>query len=368
MTLETNGKTDPASGDIGSPEYETRLESREVVRVVALQIASLQELYAQMLPQFDDELRHAFRTATTKDFARFIFNKQSTPKPESTITVWEIKEGDKTGGQIMLPGGGVDFENPTTDDIKFSAADELKQETHHTTSLVYLRDDCTRNYIFTTVKESDNHQIRTIRRNHEYLAVAYIPPRQNTAKRFIKNENILTPVRVTAANVSKLLRRDIYESPKHTALLLDSLSLNPERHIEHQNVINTEETIRTRNAIESEVWIFEATCWKKLIGALAKTTTTHKSKALNKRIREVMQSPDPDSIDSATILLMSIKEIIGKIEHSYPAKRKPIKHRLPKQDYELLLNKGISKRTLHKRMILMDELKVAYHAAFFPKK
>lgn len=347
-----------------SIEYETEEERHDVVRILAMQSVALQEIYEDMLPE-PDHIRTLIARAPDPQTARKIFRLMSMPMPRLTVSIWLLKEGHKSGGQILLPGGKIDVPNPMEQDILDAAPREMLEETAHTLTDVEHRASCDRTYAFTTV--SHGNRTKTVRTNKESLVIAHIPRGQNTAKRFQKNENIQIPLRLSSTDVSTLLHREAHTVKGHTGLLLDSLSVQPERHEKYNTIINHEETIRTRNTIETEVWVFEAMTWKKLLNALDKTTKSKKNKHINKLIRSVNQMPEPTDIMSATGMIIKIRATVEAIERSYPSKRKPIKHRLAKQDYFTLLDKGIPKKTIRRRMVLMDELRVAYRAAFMGK-
>jgi len=122
---------------------ETIREQREVVRVIALQLASPKEIREHMLP--DVQTIHAYAAQPDADMTTILLDTTAAT-PMLTRSIWILKGGKKSNNQIMLPGGGVDSDKPTMHDVMVAGATELLQETGHTVSMVHFLENSERTY------------------------------------------------------------------------------------------------------------------------------------------------------------------------------------------------------------------------------
>lgn len=354
----------PHTNASSSPEGEVRYEERNIVRVIALHTALVQkEMLQEMLPTAETIQRLSEKNVSSEVAVR-ILSTIATQMPFCTRLIMEFKGGTTSNNRIMLPGGGIDTPNFNQDDIISEGLRELKTETGHTSNKSLLRGDCNRTYHFTMQKGST-----TIRRtNHEFLMVAYIPRQQNTDRRFLENENIMATIRLTPQQLSMLLQEESYMSKQHTGVLIDNLCLNPENYVQNTVIVDADETVRTRMAIEDEVWTYEAYSWKKLLSALQDSTASKIPESLKHSISSILNTSEFHSHESAKDLIARIHRVLVTIEKSYPMALKPKKQRLSKTSFHSLIQTGVAKRDIQNRMILMDELEEAYKIAFHAQK
>ncbi len=362
MSLGTEAK---ASTYQPKPELEIREEFRDVVRVIPLQVASFSELrYGMFLT--DSEIETEFTRSMNKEMAIRTFRQLSSSTPYLTRMIWEKKDADsKSPDMYILPGGGgLDIPSPTPDQIIRGGLMELEDETHHKTRNARLRLDCTRNYGFDMRKGN----VITKRRNRESLIVAYIPRGQSTKRRFVRNEKIVITQRFTVEQVSHLLHDEVHVSSAHPGTLIDNLSMKPERHAQFGVIVDLEETRRTRNAIETEMWVYEATMWKRLALALLHRQSPNIRSKFRKHEHKLRLSENPTDITSATMLMIAIRDLIPKIEQSYTVSSSQKAQNKKDPHIQMLLRAEIPEHMIHNRLALMRDMELAYKDAFHTKK
>jgi len=362
MSRRTEAAQPTAEAHTGH-ELEIRQEFKDVVRVVAMQIATSGELIGSMFPTAD-EIQALFSRPMSREMAMNIFNYLSSPTPDLTRMIWELKEGGISDGNYILAGGKVDIDSPNHRDIILAALRELEEETGHETRRGRLREDCTRLYGFNKLEGTTLTQ----RMNREHLVVAYIPRRQNTVFRFEKNEKIKLTQRFTIEQVSHLLHDEVHISSEHPGVLIDNLCLNTHRHAEYGVILDLEETQRTRTAIETEMRIYEASMWKRLALALLKKQPNKVRGTFRTEMHSIMTTEDPTDIDSATILMGSIRKLLPKIEPHCTLSNSR-KKQIRKEDHiQILLHAGIPEELIFKRLALIQQIELAYKDAFHTKK
>ncbi len=349
------------TGAMNRPELDIHEEFRDVSRVIALQVASFGEMRHGMFLN-RKEIRNVFTRISDASTAIHVFRQFCSPTPHLTRIIWEKKDADsKSPDMYILPGGGgLDIPNPTPDEIIRGGLKELKDETGHTTSNARLREDCTRTYGF----DMRNGNVITKRRNRESLIVAYIPRRQSTKRRFVRNENIVITQRFTIEQVSHLLHDEVHVSSAYPGTLIDNLSLKPERHALSGVIVDLEDTHRTRNAIETEMWVYEARMWKRLALALLRRQSPNIRSKFRKQEHTLRVTEDPTDSISATMLMATIRTLIPKIERVYPKMNWQSIQTIGKKQYQILLNAGIPMEMIHKRLALMRDMELAYKDAF----
>lgn len=355
----------PTSGAPRQTELEIHEEFRDVSRVIALQIASFPELRHGMFLT-ETEIETVFTRTMDKAMAIRAFRQLCSPTPYLTRMIWEKKDADsKSPNMYILPGGGgLDIPNPTTDEIIRGSLQELEDETGHKTRNARIREDCTRYYGF----DMRSGNVITKRRNRESLIVAYIPRGQSTKLRFKRNEKIVITQRFTVEQVSHLLYDEVHVSSEHPGTLIDNLSLKPERLTQFGVIADPVDTRRTRTAIETEMWVYEARMWKRLALALIHRQSPNTPSKFRKQEHKLRLTEDPKDITSATMLMVTIRDLIPKIEQSYAISDSQKAQNIKDPHIQILLRAGIPENMIHKRLALMRDMELAYKDAFHKKK
>jgi len=342
---------------------------QDTVRLVLLRMDP-NNLVSQMLPS-NEEIAHILKSMPDvkgSQLEQFILHETSSPLPELTSMIWEVKGSAKNvvnPNQVILVGGGGkkhDDAHPIRmKDIIKTARAEALEEVHLIAHKPMVIEGASYTYSFDHPRVPDHKGKKRPGRlkNTTFLVSARAAP-HDRVNFFDPQDKLQNILQLRPTQVSRLLNEEaVPGSHGKIFTLLDSLSLNEDTRLDAKITGDLNEVRNFRAAIEDEAYAFEARIIKRVLSHLSKVPGNQLKDGRQRDIARLCKLPDPATKADALAQIAQARAALKSIEHSYNDKTKHPILFVENETFQELVKRGVSEHRLKARMKLISDVELA---------